>query len=537
LTGPDHVTGWKDSEYAREGKTCNDCHTVHEASDRRLHLAADERGDVGEEACRLCHQPVFTEFKTSFHAVVIGKVGGGCEACHGPGRDHVEAARALARGEGGSMIAREPEQASCLLCHRAVPERHAREMPTYREKRPDCVVCHDVHVSRSDPLYAKPGDPAAIPEETVGSEACSACHLEGVSSASASVHASVVSSEGCERCHGPAGAHVKSGGRKRFIVSPEKQEPEKANALCLSCHDDRPEHARRFLEGPLHRQGLTCLTCHAAHGGREGQGRPLQSVQPVVGKATRVGSATCAICHEKPHPDILESPHATLVESGNSGCEQCHGPGSAHVLTGGSPERILSPARMPKERRAELCLACHGREPGRVSWGRGEHARAGLTCSTCHDPLASPENRSVKQEPDLCMVCHQDVAAQFRLPNRHPLGRGAVTCGSCHDPHAGKSRSLSLELRKERCSTCHRDKRGPFLFEHEADRQDGCVACHVPHGSANRRLLTHRRVSDLCIQCHVTPASHNLAGGSAFRNCLNCHGNIHGSYVDENFFR
>jgi len=532
-TGPDHVVGWKDTAYAREGKSCADCHRVHEASDRRLGFIADDRGDVGDQACRMCHEPVFAEFGSSFHAGVIDKVGGGCEACHGPGRDHVAAARPLSRGEGESKIAREPAASSCLLCHRALPERHAREMPTYREKRPDCTVCHDVHLDRASPLFLDEGDPGPIAKESAGSEACGVCHEEPVRNLGSSVHASLLEKEGCERCHGPAAAHVKSGGRSRFVVNPERQDPATASALCLSCHSGGPDHASGWADGPLSRQGLSCLTCHQAHAPHESQGRTVPSDQPVVEKARRVGSETCSVCHEDPHPGIERSPHASLAGS----CEKCHGPGSAHVVSGGSADRILSPARLPKTRQAALCLSCHGREPRGIGWHRGEHARAGLSCTTCHDPLTSRAESSVKREPELCATCHQDVAAQFRLPNHHPLDRGGVTCGSCHDPHSDGVRFLSLELKKERCFDCHRDKRGPFLFEHEADRQDGCVICHTPHGSANRRLLTHRRVSDLCIQCHVTPASHNLAKGSPFKNCLNCHGNIHGSYVDEKFFR
>ena len=36
--------------------------------------------------------------------------------------------------------------------------------------------------------------------------------------------------KGCESCHGPAGNHVKSGGRARFVVNPVRLSPEKASA-------------------------------------------------------------------------------------------------------------------------------------------------------------------------------------------------------------------------------------------------------------------------------------------------------------------
>ena len=522
-SGPDHVAGWKETVFAKDGKSCADCHVVHEPSDARLSFTGDEKGNLGDDSCRMCHAPTFAAFGASFHAGVLGKSGGGCEACHGPGREHALAARSFARGEGPAKIAREPEAGACLLCHRAIPERHAREMPVYREKRADCVICHDVHVDRSDPQAALTAGAETMP----------------VRRAAAAAHASRLAEGGGERCHGPAGAHGASGGRARYVVNPERQSPEAASALCLSCHGSSPDHAKGWKDGPLAAQGMSCLTCHEAHAGSEGQGKPAtpSGAAVPVGRPVNVGSRTCATCHVDPHPFIGESPHAVLLGKGKVGCESCHGPGSAHVSTGGAAAGIKNPSRLPEERRASFCLSCHGREDGLISWHRGEHARAGVSCTKCHDPLTSDLKSSKKKDPELCQVCHQEVAAQFRLPNRHPLRRGAVRCGSCHDPHGDPSKFLNLELRKERCFSCHRNVRGPFLYEHEADRTDGCVICHMPHGSPNRRLLTHSRVSDLCIQCHVTPASHNLASGSAFRNCLNCHGSIHGSYVDENFFR
>ncbi len=533
-SGPDHVTAWAESDFAKKGMSCRDCHTVHAASEARLHFVADEKGYLGDDACRMCHGNLFAAFGRSFHAEVLGKPGGGCEACHGPGRDHARGARDLAGGRGPARIAGKPDTSACLLCHRSRPDRHARKMAVYREKRPACTTCHRVHVDRDDPLFAETGGPAPGSGARAGTEACGRCHGAAIRTARESVHASLLAAEdrGCEACHGPAGHHVRSGGRARFVVNPERLPPEKASALCLSCHGDKPDHARDWKGGDLEKRGLSCLTCHRAHGKSEDQGKP------VVRAEGKVGSKTCRVCHADAHPDLSHSPHARLMKGpGARGCEACHGPGAAHVAKGGDRASIRNPARLPPERRAGFCLDCHRTGSTHFAWDRGAHARAGLACTTCHDSLAGPETRSKKREPALCLACHGDVGAEFRLPNHHPLERGAVTCTSCHDVHQEDHGFLSLASRKDRCVACHTDKRGPFLYEHEADRRDGCVVCHRPHGSMNRRLLTHRTVRALCIQCHVTPASHSLSRGSQFRNCLSCHGSIHGSYVDKRFFR
>ncbi|MCU0726126.1 MAG: DmsE family decaheme c-type cytochrome [Planctomycetes bacterium] len=537
---PEHAATWEKTDFAKKGQTCADCHKVHEASDARPAYPGDARGYLGDGACRPCHGADFAAFAKSFHGAVIDRPGAGCEACHGAGSAHAKAAPDFAAGKAPPAIAKDPPAASCLLCHRAIPDRHAREMPVYAAGRPACTVCHDVHVDRADPLWSAAEVPAALAGQRAGDAACANCHRAAVDSAAASVHGPLLTegAGGCEVCHGPALAHAKSGGRSAFVLDPLARTPAEASGLCLTCHTSTPDHAKGWAGGPLEAQGLSCLTCHEAHGGKESQGRPIlaSGAAPVEGK--NVGSATCAICHADPHPGIAKSVHGILLADPKAaGCESCHGPGSAHVMRAGAKDAIRNPARLPKEQQAGFCLSCHRSDSSLFAYSRGDHARAGLSCTTCHDPLVSEAESPRKKGVDLCTACHGDARAKFNLPNHHPLGEAGLDCSSCHAPHGDPPGILALEIRKDRCAECHVDKRGPFLFEHEADRQDGCVICHVPHGSINRRLLTHRDVRTLCIQCHVTPVNHDQSAGSPFRNCLSCHGSIHGSHVDANFLR
>jgi len=91
------------------------------------------------------------------------------------------------------------------------------------------------------------------------------------------------------------------------------------------------------------------------------------------------------------------------------------------------------------------------------------------------------------------------------------------------------------------CYTCHMEKRGPFLFNHQPVTDD-CTICHNPHGSTVANLLK-TRAPFLCQQCHE-PTSHRgnipglltgtgngagTRGVTQARACLNCHTSIHGS--------
>jgi DmsE family decaheme c-type cytochrome len=90
----------------------------------------------------------------------------------------------------------------------------------------------------------------------------------------------------------------------------------------------------------------------------------------------------------------------------------------------------------------------------------------------------------------------------------------------------------------EMCTSCHGDKRGPFLFEHAPSR-DGCVTCHDPHGSINERMLV-TKLPILCQRCHAAARHPSTiydqgafdASGSVrvyARSCVTCHSAIHGS--------
>ena len=101
------------------------------------------------------------------------------------------------------------------------------------------------------------------------------------------------------------------------------------------------------------------------------------------------------------------------------------------------------------------------------------------------------------------------------------------------------------------CYTCHQDKEGPFIFEHQPVLED-CSLCHQPHGAVADNLLTANEPM-LCLQCHeihfhaglISPDGEIEVGGSHFENpfgeysmnrsfttkCSQCHSSIHGSDV------
>lgn len=258
-----------------------------------------------------------------------------------------------------------------------------------------------------------------------------------------------------------------------------------------------------------------------------------------------VGSQMCETCHTDVAHTFANNPHAKMVFMHGDKtltCENCHGPGQAHVEGGGDVTKIFRFEKATPKQIDQKCLGCHS--TAHPDFMRSPHAKAGVSCISCHSVHHSngPKLLLAKQ-PQLCESCHTDVKAQFAMPFHHPVPEGAVKCTDCHDVHgtfsANNLRSTADQNRV--CTKCHMDTRGPFVFEHAAVKGVGCLGCHSPHGSQNARLLNMPSVNTLCNQCHSPVAEgtfHSMGQGSSAQTpCTNCHTEIHGSNLHPAFIR
>ena len=212
-------------------------------------------------------------------------------------------------------------------------------------------------------------------------------------------------------------------------------------------------------------------------------------------KAEYVGMETCAGCHAKQYQEFLHSTHARIAVPGETGtaqgCETCHGPGSLHVAAGG---------------------------------GRGVGG------------IINP-----RKDPSTCFGCHLDKKAEFRLSYHHPVLEGKMSCADCHTPHEAEVRPWSATTLKdinEACFRCHKEQRGPFVWEHEALRE-GCTTRHKVHGSIHEKMLIARD-ANLCLRCHTqtnfpTIGKSSHAGRLPLGTCFSagCHTAVHGSNFDD----
>lgn len=305
--------------------------------------------------------------------------------------------------------------------------------------------------------------------------------------------------------------------------------------------------------------GIVALLLTGTAGMRAAQAAPQEPKQAASGQAAGattakyVGSDTCKACHDVEYSSWENSPH--WATSGNTrggeskqGCEACHGPGSAHVDDTSDKTKIFMFEGAGSEKIISTCLGCHAAGKEQMNFSRSEHAHNNVNCLDCHSVhhAKDPEFLLAKTQPELCYGCHLENKAQFNMPVHHRVNEGLVKCSDCHNPHGGfgKTQLRSAAAQDAVCFSCHIDKRGPFVFEHEPIKTEGCTSCHTPHGSSNVHLLKFANVNILCMQCHTnsfvsfapgTPSFHNQS--AQFQACTLCHTQIHGSNFDQFFYK
>lgn len=513
-------------------------------------------GYAGSAACVPCHEDLCAGLSTTTHASLESTpFSKGCEACHGPAKAHAEDPTddALLRK------IRRLETDRCFLCHSNVVTKEAWEKSEYHRAGKTCLDCHRVHVDGSEAearfgsveiTSLKTATEAAKP---VGNSACLGCHVFHGDSLRGTGHETLGAASstrpdlpGCESCHGAGSLHVASFGRKALIYDPPRDNKQAEMEACIACHRKVVEDSH-FIGSEFDRAGLRCTTCHEVHVDSSKSARPapepFRGPHEARARATAVGSAICGACHAQAVTEVAGTPHAPLLAAEASGrasgaCEACHGPGSVHVRTAGKKGTILRVTAIPAEESSRICLTCHEQNPHVHGFRESSHALSGIGCVSCHPEAAHGRLGPPRDEPDTCRKCHAEVVAQFGLPNHHPVPEGGMNCSSCHAVHERVSMIHDLKLRQKSCEKCHPQYEGPFVFAHEASRVDGCTACHAPHGSVNRRLLSTRDVRTLCLPCHPnTPPNHEQRPGSIYRRCLDCHSQIHGSDVNRLFLR
>lgn len=245
----------------------------------------------------------------------------------------------------------------------------------------------------------------------------------------------------------------------------------------------------------------------------------------------------CLACHggQPERIPLLEGKYAALRPG--IGCERCHGPGALHVRERSASadpagptsdadetaavtsdadqaaaaavadtaydDTIVDPARLPFERRIEVCEQCHVHTPVTV-------LREGRDAFDYRpsEPLAD-HAAFYKLAGSIDIVSHADRLRQSACFAATRSTARPLECATCHEPHApradpaARNRSERSERRKASanrpCASCHapaaleaRSPSRPPDVDH--GRTADCVACHMPETA--ERSVPHGTFTD-----------------------------------------
>ena len=174
-TGGKTLLSWTNSQHARSGVSCSDCHDTHnrEPSNVReadaLEHAVLPRAGAATRMCASCHSDVVAQLGLpSHHPVGEGMLD--CTDCHDP--------------HGNSALTHGPRTQSCTGCHQEVQGPWIYEHAPVNE---DCGYCHTPHGATADFLL-EANQPAA----------CISCHTLPTSGA---IHDPYAFTTRCTDCH------------------------------------------------------------------------------------------------------------------------------------------------------------------------------------------------------------------------------------------------------------------------------------------------------------------------------------------------
>ena len=259
-------------------------------------------GHVGAEMCKNCHEDAFTRFSNTKMGRLFLKQPRnsqealGCENCHGPGKDHVDAGGkvAMITFAKNDPTPVEKRNELCLSCH-TKGNRVFWKGSSHEARDVACTNCHRVMENHSSR--------ASLAKETE-IETCGSCHLQKRATTMRSSHMPL--REGkmtCSSCHNPHGT-----------VTPALLRENSLNDNCYRCHTEK--------RGPFLWQHApvieSCANCHDPHGSNHEKmlkvAKPrlcqqchIESRHPTspygrdAGSAKFVMGASCANCHVNIH--------------------------------------------------------------------------------------------------------------------------------------------------------------------------------------------------------------------------------------------
>lgn len=340
-------------------------------------------------------------------------------------------------------------------------------------------------------------------------------------------------------------------------------------AACETCHSgglaevkapswSKTAHAALFTEGinglASDHYGVGCISCHTV-GYDTAAGAVNGGFDDVAKQVGWTFPATVVKGNWETMPKALQN-------LANIQCENCHGPGSQHVKSGGNTVEISKP------RTSGACAACHDAPTHHIKngeWNNSRHAivtrdpsgKGRESCVGCHtgngfvDKVNGVAVPDVTYTPVACQTCHEahgqtipDTATHLvrkidsvKLADGTQIttGGNGKLCMNCHMARQNAAVYATTTVGSARFGPHH----GPqadmlagangFTYGqkipssgHKNVVDDTCVTCHMQSIAATDKVFTHAGG-------HTFAMSYTAADGKTTTEvvaaCQGCHGN------------
>jgi tetratricopeptide (TPR) repeat protein len=224
----------------------------------------------------------------------------------------------------------------------------------------------------------------------------------------------------------------------------------------------------------------------------------------------RVIQPGCIYCHSgRPQPvaghnGSYRDPAFTQT---SIGCENCHGPGAAHVEAmrkgkfakngsdpqNGSESRIVNPERLTSQLADDICMSCHQAGDARVLLPGKTYQdfRPGEPLERTVAIFQIPPTRDNPPNEDHVQHYYSMSLSRCFLATRNLPAEKQLRCISCHDPHVEPTEAEAPAYFKSRCLACHSEASctAPHAARQATTPSDNCIGCHMP--SRGIRVISH----------------------------------------------
>lgn len=372
------------------------------------------------ELCLECHpaSAAITQRQNVHKPVKLGL----CTACHNP---HVSRHSGLLGFKKEDL---------CYSCHDR-QKGFTGEVVHKPVFEGECLACHDSHSTDSPGLLKK-----------LASEVCFECHPKEDLLAKKNVHPQVARGN-CMVCHAPhASDRLGLLGRDR-------------KALCTECHGTESAQFAGLHAG-YDVSGTDCLGCHSPHSSdrpamlRANLHKPFEEKKctgchlPKTWELVKAGIGLCTECHKASMPGFNKINSHLVAGVSDNVCTSCHNPHAS------DEKDLLS------DKQDRVCYSCHNDTKRFAAGSKHVHPKLD-TCSDCHTSHASNNRFFLAEGDGTCSVeqCHPTQGV-FTHPVGEkiidPRSKAPMNCSTCHNP-MGSPESSILRLGKdvELCIQCH----------------------------------------------------------------------------------